>query len=102
MGLAVVVLVVSFGVKNMTPTSIRYYGIEPFEAPLFFLLLGAFVLGCFSSWVLGLLRNLRLRYRLRKGRAREKELQGKMEDIERGALVPALTEGEEVKHSPPA
>jgi uncharacterized integral membrane protein len=99
--LAVVVGVVSFGVKNMTPTPVRYYGTEPLEAPLFFLLLGAFVLGFFSSWALSLLRNLRLRYRLRKGRTREKELEGRMEDLERQALVPTLTEGEEVKHSPP-
>ncbi len=99
--LLVVIAVVSFSVKNMTPTSVQYFGIDAFTAPLFFLLVGAFVLGFFASWSLGFLRNVRLRHRLRKDQARAKKLEERIEEMEAKTLVPTLSEKEEGKHSPP-
>lgn len=100
-GLVVAIAVVSFGVKNMTPASIQYFGVDSFTAPLFFLLVGAFALGFFASWSLGFLRNVRLRRYLRKGQARAKKLEERIQELEAKTPVPTLSKEEEGKHSPP-
>ncbi|MFQ5911626.1 MAG: LapA family protein [Nitrospinota bacterium] len=100
LALAVVVLAVSFGVKNMTPVSVQYYGLlSPGPYPLFFLLLSAFVLGALVAWLFGVLEKVRLRWRLRRGQSRLRKMEGRVQEMEEESLVPALAEGKDVKKS---
>ncbi|MBI2880678.1 MAG: LapA family protein [Candidatus Tectomicrobia bacterium] len=102
LALGVVVLFVSFGVKNMTPVTIQYFGLSPRQYPLFFLLLSAFVLGAAMAWLVSVMEKVRLRWRLRREQSRLREMENRVQEMEEKGLVPALSEGEDAKTSHPA
>ncbi|MFQ5691717.1 MAG: lipopolysaccharide assembly LapA domain-containing protein [Nitrospinota bacterium] len=99
--LAIVVLFVSFGVKNMTPVNVQYY-FSSGDYPLFYLLLGAFVFGALMSWLFGILEKVRLQWRLRREKSRLRKLEGRVQEMEEQSLVPVAAEGDDVGTSYPA
>ncbi len=97
--LAVIVFLVSLGVKNMSPVSVHYYGIQSREYPLFFLLLGAFVLGALMAWLFALVEKLRLKWHLSREQSRLRALETQVQEMEEKSLVPVTVEEENVKES---
>ncbi len=103
--LAIVGIFVVFGVKNMHPVTVHLYpqlGLTSKQSPLFFHLLGAFVLGASTAWLFGILEKVRLKRRLRREQSRLRKLERQVQEMEEKSLVPVLTEGENVKESHPA
>jgi uncharacterized integral membrane protein len=97
LALAVIVFLVSLGVKNMTPVGVHYYGIQSREYPLFFLLLGAFVLGALMTWLLALAEKLRLKWRLSREQSRLRALESQVQEMEEKSLVPVTVEENDIK-----
>ena len=97
LALAVIVFLVSLGVKNMAPVSVHYYGIQSREYPLFFLLLGAFALGALVSWLLALVEKLRLKWHLRREQSRLRALEFQVQEMEEKSLVPVTVEENDVE-----
>ena len=97
LALTVIVLLVSFGVKNMTPVSVHYYGMQSREFPLFFLLLGTFALGALMTWLFALVEKLRLKWHLNREQSRLRALESQVQEMEEKSLVPVTVEENEVK-----
>jgi uncharacterized integral membrane protein len=97
LGLAVIVFLISLGVENMAPVSIHYYGIQSREYPLFFLLLGAFVLGALMTWLLALVERLRLKWHLRREQSRLRALESQVQEMEEKSLVPVTVEENDIQ-----
>ena len=99
--LAFVVLLVTFGVKNMDPVPVGFYGLPSRNFPLFFLLLGAFSLGALAIWLFSVAEKFRLQWRLRREQSQLRALQGRVREMEERSLVPVPVEDEDVREPHP-
>ncbi|MFQ6111477.1 MAG: LapA family protein [Nitrospinota bacterium] len=89
--LAVVVVVVMFGVKNMDSVDLSYYwGVV--KLPLFFALLIAFVLGFLCAWLLSIRERIMAKGEARMSRAQVKELERELEGLKEQAAAPPSPE----------
>ena len=99
--LAFVVLLVTFGIHNMDPVTVRFYGVPSRSYPLFFLLLGAFSLGALVIWLFSVSEKFRLQWRLRREQSQLRSLQGRVREMEERSLVPVPVEDEDVQEPRP-
>ena len=95
--LAFVVLLVTFGINNMDPVPVRFYGVPSRSYPFFFLLLGAFSLGALAIWLFSVSEKFRLQWRLRREQSQLRSLQGRVREMEERSLVPVPVEDEDVQ-----
>ena len=97
LALAGVLLLVTFGVKNMHLATVSFYGLPSRTVPLFYLLLIAFALGTLSAWVFHIVEKVRLRWKLRQDQADLRKLRDRVQEMEERSLVPVLAEGEDIE-----
>ncbi len=97
LALAGVLLLVTFGVKNMHLATVGFYGLPSRTVPLFYLLLMAFALGAVSAWVFHIVEKVRLRWKSRRDQADLRKLRDRVQEMEERSLVPVLAEGEDIE-----
>jgi|GEM_PF-907275 uncharacterized integral membrane protein len=76
LGLIIMILLVTFAVKNNTPTKLYYYfNLESPEVPLFLVILLGLFLGAVFVWIINLFERMKLKYIIKKKDKKIREIE---------------------------
>ncbi|MDA1001119.1 MAG: LapA family protein [bacterium] len=93
LGLAAALAIVSFGVKNMEVVRVSYFKMGTYTLPLFYLLMGFFVLGFLLAWLGGLFHRVKSFRTVRRYRRQNRLLENELERVHRQERQLLLEEG---------
>lgn len=87
-GLVVLIFLVTLAVKNMEEVTLYYYfGYQFGPLPLFFALLGSFLLGSGIIWLVACLEQMKYRISIRKLNRRVRDLEEEIQSLKVKSIV---------------